>query len=104
MSSPCHYHLHPSYLNLTEQHLNTKQPPQGVTRVLEYVVSERVGKLEPPTVVGHEAVFSYEFGKVPYILTENIFAGHVINNALISQKCKHMLQVKCETLWLVTRP
>ena len=26
------------------------------------------------TSVGHEAVISYQFGKVPYILTENLFA------------------------------
>lgn len=102
-SLPCHYHLHPHYLNLIEQHLNTKQQPHSVTCVLEYVVSERVGKSEPSDFVSHEAVISYQFGKVRYILTENLFARYVMKDAQISQKCKHMLQVKYETLWLVTR-
>jgi len=43
------------------------------------------------TSVGHEAVISYQFGKVPYILTENLFARYVMKDAQISQKCKHML-------------
>lgn len=55
------------------------------------------------TSVSHETVISYQFGKVRYILTEDLFARYVMKDAQISQKCKHMLQVKYETLWLVTR-